>query len=368
MRQKNKWWALCVAALVLAGSLVLLRVVNIHRVLPAAAELHEELGNGKYYSLIDSAGKELFTTGIALSVGDEFISEHGTIYRVNALEGLTARCAPVGTTGQDVSQVTAAEAGPTTAGNIAIYHTHSDEAYEPTQGADSIPARGGVMAVGESLKAALLQKGVKVIHDTSSHEPHDAGSYQRSRRTALRLLAQRPSALIDLHRDAGPASTYRRTIAGQDAAGMTIVIGKQNPKYAANMDFAQRLKSVADKMYPGLIRGILTTKGNFNQDLSERALLIEVGTEKNSMEEAQKGAGLLANVIPQAVGAAATGTHGAPAGSGARSAAWVIVVLALIGVAAYLVISMGGWKEAMSKLNLGGGNRGPKPDGSDRQQ
>ena len=54
----------------------------------------------------------------------------------------------------------------------------------------------------------LEEKGVNVIHDTTLHTPHDAGAYDRSRRTAVQILKQRPAALFDVHRDAGPSEPY----------------------------------------------------------------------------------------------------------------------------------------------------------------
>lgn len=317
---------------------------------PVVAEADTELRGGHYYTLLDAAGKQLFTTGLILNLGDEFIAEDNRVYRVAAIEGLTARCLPVGLVEMPEQRVALAEA-PGAFGKVGVYHTHSDESYEPSDGADSVPGRGGVMRVGEALRIALQRKGVPVVHDTTSHEPHDAGAYQRSRRTAARLLQQGASAVIDLHRDAGPADAYRRNVSGERVAGGMIVIGKQNPKWTANLEFAKRVKGIADQMYPGLIRGILTTKGNFNQDLSERLMLIEFGTEKNSREEAERGATLLADVIPRAV--AAAGAPGAAVGWGTRSSIWLILLLAAGAAIGFWTISMGGWKEAMSKLGPG---------------
>ena len=58
----------------------------------------------------------------------------------------------------------------------------------------------------------------------------------------------------------------------------------------ANMDFAKQMKAYYDEVQPGLIKGIFKAKGNYNQDLGPRTILIEVGTHTNSAEQAKSAA------------------------------------------------------------------------------
>ena len=87
---------------------------------------------------------------------------------------------------------------------IAMYVTHSDESYVPSDGTQSIEGQGGIYDVARSFRDALQSKGIDVILDESTHLPHDSGAYRRSRRTAERLLQKRPDAIIDIHRDGIP--------------------------------------------------------------------------------------------------------------------------------------------------------------------
>ncbi len=57
-----------------------------------------------------------------------------------------------------------------------------------------------------------------------------------------------------------------------------------------------------DKVSPGLSEGIFIGKGDYNQDLSPRAMLIEVGAHTNSKEEAEKGVKLFAQSLPVVLG------------------------------------------------------------------
>ena len=78
---------------------------------------------------------------------------------------------------------------------IGIYSTHSDESYIPTDGAESKEKDAGIYDVDEALKKALEERGIEVELDTTTHLPHDAGAYRRSRSTAARpLSASMPAA------------------------------------------------------------------------------------------------------------------------------------------------------------------------------
>lgn len=53
-----------------------------------------------------------------------------------------------------------------------------------------------------------------------------------------------------------------------------------------------------DEKCPGLSAGIFMGRGNYNQDLSPRSILVEVGTHTNSKEDAQRGIEMFAQVLP----------------------------------------------------------------------
>jgi len=234
-------------------------------------------------------------------------------------------------------------------GRIAIYHTHSDESYVPTDGAASIPGNGGIYRVGESFTRALQGRRVSVIHSQARHDPHDAQAYMRSRKTAVQLLKQRPAALIDVHRDGVPdPDFYRRTVSGREVAQLRLVIGSQNPNMNANKDFARRLMAFANKTHPGLVKEIFIGSGNYNQDLMPTSILVESGTYTVSRDRAQEGVALLADAIPSVLGVGgAPRTPTTPRNWG--SLAWIII-LTVIAAGAFLVISSGGWSQAREKL------------------
>ena len=161
--------------------------------------------------------------------------------------------------------------------------------------------------------------------------------------------------LIDVHRDAVPASAYRTQINGQNVSQVKLVVGKRNPASSASLNYAKKVKGFLDKHYPGLAKGIFIGKGVYNQDLRSTNLLVEVGTDKITLEEAKRGATLLANTLPNIIGGggaaagAGGGTTAANEGTG-RTIGWLIGAVVLGGLG-FLLISTGSLKEQL--INLG---------------
>jgi stage II sporulation protein P len=306
-------------------------------------------------TLQDNQGHVITQTGHQVVIGDEYLNSGNHLYQVvrvknniavvklvkqNGLQtsvwsGLQAFIHQVFTfdfLGAEVKQ----KRGP-----IAIYHTHSDESYVPSDGISSKPAHGGVFQVGDSLTNSLESKGIPVVHSKTPHDPHDGMAYDRSRRTAVQLLRERPICLIDLHRDAGPRQGYSEFINNQAVTKVQLVIGRQNPNFQANNDFAKNIKAVVDRKYPGLIKGIFYGNGKFNQDLGPRSILLEFGTEKNSKEAAERGANVFAAAARDAL-YGLTGSGVVNRGS-LRSLFWIVVTL-IGGVGLFLLINRGSLK------------------------
>ena len=181
---------------------------------------------------------------------------------------------------------------------VALYCTHSDESYVPTDGSSSIEKRGGIYDVAESLKKELEQLGITVRYSDENHFPHDAGAYRRSRNTAAALAEEGVDAIFDIHRDGIPdASQYESRVKGQEVTKVRLLVGRGNQNAEANKQFAAQIKAVADKLYPGLIKDIYLGKGSYNQDLMSQSVLLEFGTHVSDKEEAIESTGYMANVL-----------------------------------------------------------------------
>jgi len=340
--------------------------------IPGLQVFESELKPGEFFTICDSKGKEVDKTSHQVYVGDEIITEDNLHYRVEKVEGKTATAVLLGKE-NIVWNVDSGNSGmPVSSGGrtdnipvqqnqnqnnvIAVYHTHSDESYVPTDGTESIPGEGGIFKVGNVFAEKLRSLGVEVVHDLRSHEPHDASAYRRSRRTASKLLSKEPAAIIDVHRDGVPdPDFYRDEVSNMPVSKVRLVVGRQNQNMQANYDFAKRLKGYTDQKYPGLVKGIFLAKGNYNQDLSPRSILVEAGTHTISRERAQKGIALFAESLPPVLGI--TGAPAAPGeqqegvGTSGDAAATIFVIVALLlGTAVYLVVSTGSIEAAIDKV------------------
>ena len=259
---------------------------------------------GTYYTLGDSTGQTILQTGFPVAVGDEFIAEDNTRYRVSSLEdwnGTMERIIKKKSTRKGLTAIIeralAVQAGANPPVRVAIYCTHSDESYLPSQGQESKTGSGSIFRVGYALASSLVDDGFTVDQSFAVHDPHDINAYTRSRRTLLQLLKDGPTAAFDIHRDSAPAEAYMTYITGVEVSKVMIVVGRQNPNMNANMAFAEAVKKRADELYPDLIRGIFIGRGSYNQDLSPRALLFEIGTSELPEQYAQNAANCLGDVI-----------------------------------------------------------------------
>ncbi len=162
--------------------------------------------------------------------------------------------------------------------NICMYMTHNDESYKPTDGYDSIYGAGGIHDVAKKFKAELEKQGIKVTLDETLHIPHNSSAYSRSSVTAKKLNNQNPDALFDIHRDGVARSYYLTKIDNKEASKVRIVVGKSNPNFNQNYEFATVVFAVGQELYPWLFSDIYCGKGHYNQALQNKALLFEMGT------------------------------------------------------------------------------------------
>ena len=313
-----------------------------------------ELSEG-YYTVVDEMGQELLITGHIINIGDQFICEENRKFEVHQVRDRRAHVRFVERV--DLSEASIKDKsgpGPLEKNipaafsqdeekiDIGIYHTHSAESYIPESNTHSVEGGGDILQVGGELRDQLKNRGMNAEHDATIHCPHDAGAYTRSRRTALALARKQPGALFDVHRDTGPRGDYATEIDGEDAARILLVVGRQNPNHEANSGFSKALKEAADEQYPGLVKGILLGQGDYNQDIGPRSLVLEVGSEEVTLQEARNGVALLSDVIPEVLPEA-----------GERESYWSVwwlVSALLIGGGLFLYISTGSWEEAYKRL------------------
>ncbi|MDR1629011.1 MAG: stage II sporulation protein P [Oscillospiraceae bacterium] len=201
---------------------------------------------------------------------------------------------------------------------VLIYHTHTTESYCLTNSGTFPKGYSGrsrdesknMVRVGNEIASELEQAGISVIHDTEIHDSSYNDSYDRSREAVERYLKEYPSIQItlDVHRDAihYDSKTYCRPVAevlGKNTAQVMILTGAEGgrvsdfPNWEQNLDFALTLQNYGENMYAGLMRPIMFCQRKYNLDLGKYSLLLEMGTDGNTLEEAVYAGRLIGNVL-----------------------------------------------------------------------
>ena len=194
---------------------------------------------------------------------------------------------------------------------ILIYHTHSQEAF-----ADSVPGdvNTGIVGVGECLPKILTEQyGYRVLHNTGQYDVETRdNAYSRALPAVEQILAENPSiqVIIDLHRDEVAEETKLVTdIQGRPTARFMFFNGLSrtrktgdidylaNENQEANLAFSFQMQLKAAEYYPGLTRRIYLKGYRYNMHLRPRTLLVELGAQNNTVEEAINACDPLAHIL-----------------------------------------------------------------------
>ncbi len=192
---------------------------------------------------------------------------------------------------------------------ILIIHTHGTEAYLPAAGEEYTPSdpyrttdpERSVIRVGDALCSALEEYGLRVLHDRTLYDyPSYAGSYERAAASIEAYLAEYPdiALVLDVHRDAiGDASTvYKTCAAANGTAQVMLVCGTdeylEHPLWRENLKLALAMQAAAMSANGTLMRPIHLAPERYNQQYTTGSLIIEVGTNGNTLSEALAAAEL----------------------------------------------------------------------------
>ena len=187
---------------------------------------------------------------------------------------------------------------------ILIYHTHSQEGF-----ADSVEGdvNTTVIGVGEHLAQILRdQCGYQVIHNMDSFDLVDgvldrSKAYDYALPVIQQILEENPSiqVVIDLHRDGVNEDTRLVTdVNGVPTAKVMFFNGLSktaedgelgylpNPYIEDNLAFSFQMEYEAKQYFPDFTRCIYLKGYRYNLHLRPRSVLLEVGAQTNTVEEA----------------------------------------------------------------------------------
>lgn len=194
---------------------------------------------------------------------------------------------------------------PTVEVSVLVYHAHASENYSPNEANTTKGQEGDIVRVGEALVNHLATKGILAVHDVTVHDyPRWSEAYTRAKSTIEAALQKYPTIkfVIDVHRDGLPDRGEGYTVTkinGEEAATILLVTGDaSNPRAAANLAFAEKLRDKMEEMYPGLLRRIQVKHENLNGNYLDNSVVVYIGDYRgNTLKQALKSAELFANVL-----------------------------------------------------------------------
>lgn len=197
---------------------------------------------------------------------------------------------------------------------VLVMHTHTTECYDGDQMNGETERNTdealNVVAVGEEICRVLEENGIKTLHDKTYHDyPSYQGSYTRALSTVENQLKANPSIkiVLDVHRDAfiypdgsklkveceqnGVSSSQVMLVVGSDSMGLW------HENWRENLKFAAKIQNAANIMYPGLMRPINLRTERFNGHTTNGSLILEVGSNGNTLSQAKEGGKYVARAI-----------------------------------------------------------------------
>ena len=201
---------------------------------------------------------------------------------------------------------------------ILIYHTHTTEGYEMldmgwysnNMNSRTKDKSRNMVRVGDELAKTLEEAGFKVIHDRNIYDESYNGAYDRSRVSVKKYLEKYPTIAVtlDVHRDAIHYENKVKckptaVVNGKKAAQVMIITGCEGgkvesfPDWQKNLVFSTHLQKQVVESYGNVMRPLYFSYRKYNMDLTPCSVLLEFGTDANTLEEAVYSARLVGTAL-----------------------------------------------------------------------
>lgn len=190
---------------------------------------------------------------------------------------------------------------------VLIVHTHTSESYAPSPAFNYTPTDTGrtedtrfnVVRVGDEIEQTLKAHGINVIHDKQLNDyPSYNGSYTKTMGVINSYLEKYPTieVVLDVHRDYterddGTQLKPVTQINGKKTAQLMFVVGTdamglEHPNWKHNLAFALQINQRMNAQYPMLARCVNIRTERFNQHATKGSMILEVGSNSNTLDEA----------------------------------------------------------------------------------
>lgn len=198
---------------------------------------------------------------------------------------------------------------------IYLYNTHQLEGYDATDFADYNITPNVQMAAYllkdklNNMKIPTIVESGNITDFLNSNNWSYSNSYKASRYFIEETLKKHNNLdlIIDLHRDSISHDSSTTEIDVKKYAKVMFVVGKDYDNYEKNLEIATTLNNFIKEYSPTLSRGVIVKGGSnvngiYNQDLSEKIVLIECGGMENTLDEVINTVDILSKVINKYLG------------------------------------------------------------------
>lgn len=186
--------------------------------------------------------------------------------------------------------------------SIYIYSTHQQEAY-----IGDLTVYNASQILAEKLRifgyTVVVEDGDFIKYGQENDMDYNM-SYQVSRKFITDAIMNHAGfdLIIDFHRDSVPRESTYITVNGIDYAKMMCVIGGLTENAYEITKTASTLYDSCNALVNGIMKNTMTREAYYNQDMSSKMLLIEVGSDNNTFDEVKNSVDVLASGIAQILG------------------------------------------------------------------
>ena len=193
---------------------------------------------------------------------------------------------------------------------VYIYCTHETESYQDPY-LEIYNIKPTIKTMSYILQDYLNDYGIPTIVEEESitnilrnNNWSYKYSYEASKIAIEDTINKTPSLklIIDLHRDSSSLEKTLLEVNNKKYAKILFVIGTEHENYESNYTIANSLNNLLNEEIPNITRGIIKKSGNgvngiYNQNLSSKSILIELGGQYNEIEELNNSLKVLSKII-----------------------------------------------------------------------
>ena len=205
---------------------------------------------------------------------------------------------------------------------VLIVHSHATESYAPTEKYNfthtaedrTTDTNYNMIRIGKELEKELEKRKITCEHITDLFDyPEYNNSYARSCKAVEKAISENKQIkiVLDLHRDsiinsAGIKTKLTTTISGEKVAQVMLVVGTdelglKHDGWRTNLKFATHFQKYLLEEEENFARPINLRTSRFNGHTAPGAVILEVGTGANTIEEALASVKYIANAVEKVI-------------------------------------------------------------------